>query len=177
MAAATTQEPRIAIVTGAARGIGRSIAIRLAADGLDVVINDISTNETQLNAVAEEIRALNRRAITFLGDVSLDNVVKEMVDTAVKELGGVDVMVANAGIASMGSIIDMEVEEWDKLMAVNLRGPMLAYKYAGRQMIKQGRGGRLIAASSILGQKASANLSLYSASKFGVRGLTQAAAR
>ncbi|KAF7980257.1 hypothetical protein HWV62_38997 [Athelia sp. TMB] len=177
MADTTPQEPRIAIVTGAARGIGRSIAIRLAGDGLDVVINDIPTNEAELNKVAEEIRALGRRAVAFSGDVSVEDVVRDMVDTAVKELGGVDVMVANAGIAAMSSIVDMDVEKWDKIMAVNLRGPMLAYKYAGRQMIKQGRGGRLITASSILGKQGGPNLSAYSATKFGVRGLTHSAAR
>ncbi|KAF7980258.1 hypothetical protein HWV62_38999 [Athelia sp. TMB] len=139
MADTTTQETRIAIVTGAASGIGRSVAIRLATDGLDVVINDIPANEDELNDVAEQIRVLGQRAVTFCGDISVEDVVRDMVDTAVKELGGVDV-----GIAAMASIVDMEVEQWDRLMAVNLRGPMLAYKYAGRQMIKQGRGGRLI---------------------------------
>lgn len=92
MADTTTQETRIAIVTGAASGIGRSVAIRLATDGLDVVINDIPANEDELNDVAEQIRALGQRAVTFCGDISVEDVVRDMVDTAVKELGGVDVV-------------------------------------------------------------------------------------
>ncbi|KZP14669.1 NAD-P-binding protein [Athelia psychrophila] len=173
---AAAQQVRIAIVTGAASGIGRSIALRLAADGLDILINDLPASESALNGVADEIRALGRRAVTFCGDISEEAVVRDLVDKAVNEFGGVDVMVANAGMATMGTLVEMEVEQWDRTMTVNLRGTMLAYKYAGRQMIKQNRGGRLFAASSILGKKGYPNFSAYCATKFGIRGITQAAA-
>lgn len=116
------------------------------------------------------------RATTILADVSAEHEVKAMVAKAVEDLGGVDVMIANAGISPVGSVLDMSVETWDRIMDVNLRGVMLCYKYAALQMIKQGRGGRILAASSLLGGRGAINFSAYSASKFGVRGLTQSLA-
>lgn len=89
---AATQQIRIAIVTGGASGIGRSVALRLAADGLDMVINDLPANEIALNGVVDEIRAHGRRAIAFCGDISEEAVVQDLVDKAVSELGGVDVV-------------------------------------------------------------------------------------
>jgi len=86
-------------------------------------------------------------------------------------------MIANAGIAFNGLMVDMTVENWDRMMAVNLRGVMLCYKYAARQMIKQGRGGRIIGASSLFGKQGPRLFSAYAASKFAVRGLTQSSAQ
>ncbi|KAF7328692.1 NAD(P)-binding protein [Mycena sanguinolenta] len=150
----------IALVTGAAQGIGRSIALRLAEDGFDVAINDIPDNSKHL------------------ADVSQEESVKEMVAEVVKAHGGLDVMVANAGIAGpyRTPLVELSAEQWDKVMAVNARGTFLCYKHAGLQMLAQGRGGRIIGASSYAGKKAIALQSVYSASKFAVRGLTQAAA-
>ncbi|KAJ7258232.1 NAD-binding protein [Mycena rebaudengoi] len=166
----------IALVTGAAQGIGKAIALRLADDGYDVAVNDVSSNADKLDQLVEEIKAKGRASSKHIADVSVDEQVREMVEQVVQLLGGLDVMVANAGIATPQTIVETPTENWDRIMAVNARGPFLCYKYAAAQMIKQGRGGRIIGASSIAGKQGMAHIAAYSASKFAVRGLTQAAA-
>ena len=168
---------RVALVTGAARGIGRGIALRLAADGLDVAVNDIGANSSGLDGVAEEIQGLGRRSATVIADVSRADEVEEMVGRVAQELGRLDVMVANAGIAQVAPLLEVTPEDFDGLMAVNLRGVFLCYTAAARQMIRQGEGGKIIGAASIAAHKGFAMLGHYSASKWGVRGLTQAAAQ
>ncbi|KAI9056942.1 NAD-P-binding protein [Trametes sanguinea] len=173
----TTAEPtRIAIVTGAAQGIGEAIALRLADDGLDVAVMDLPAKEAQLEAVAQAIRAKGRRGIAILGDVSVEADMENTVEKTVRELGGVDVMVANAGIWRPGTVLDMSVEDYDLVMGVNARGFMLAVKHAGRQMVKQGRGGRIMAAASFAAAQGVALASSYTASKFAIRGFVQSAA-
>jgi len=168
---------RIAIITGAASiGIGRGIALRLAEDGLDIAINDLLQKSEQLEGLAKEIREKGRRCITFCGDMSEEADVKALVDKVVAEFGGLDVMVANVGIAASASILDMNVDDWDRVMRINARGMMLQYKFAAMQLVKQGRGGRIIGASSIAGKRGLVNKAHYSASKFAVRGLTQSVA-
>lgn len=168
---------RVALVTGAARGIGRGIALRLAADGLDVAVNDLEANEGELESVAEEIRNAGRRSTTIIADVSDADEVEGMVQRVADELGQLDVMVANAGIAQVKPILEVTPEDFDKMIAVNLRGVFLCYRAAARQMIRQGGGGKIIGAASIAGHKGFALLGHYSATKFAVRGLTQAAAQ
>lgn len=168
---------RVALVTGGARGIGRGIALRLAADGLDVAVNDIGANSDQLDGVAEEIRAAGRRSATIIADVSQPDEVERMVASVADELGRLDVMVANAGIAQVKPLLEVTPEDFDGLMAVNLRGVFLCYKAAAQQMIRQGGGGKIIGAASIAAHKGFAMLGHYSASKWAVRGLTQAAAQ
>jgi len=168
----------VALVTGAAQGIGRAIALRFAEDGFEVAVNDISSNSANLDSLVDEIKQKGRKSSKHVADVSQDESVKEMVEEVVKAHGALDVMVANAGVAGpyRTKLTELSVEEWDKVMNINARGSFLCYKYAGLQMIKQGRGGRIIGASSFAGKKAMARQSAYSASKFAVRGLTQAAA-
>ncbi|KAK7689944.1 hypothetical protein QCA50_006584 [Cerrena zonata] len=96
-----------------------------------------------------------------------------MVADTVESLGCLDIMVANAGIVGGGTLDTLPVETFDKVIAVNLRGTMMCYKYAGQEMVKQGRGGRIIGASSVVGKKGSGGLTAYSATKFAIRGLTQ----
>ncbi|KAF7369252.1 NAD(P)-binding protein [Mycena venus] len=185
----------VALVTGAAQGIGRAIALRLAQDGFDIAVNDISANSANLDSLVDEIKQKGRKSSKHVADVSQEDSVKEMFDEVVKEHGGLDVMVANAGVAGpYGTpLTTLTADQWDKVMGVNARGTFLSYKYAGLQMIKQGRGGRIIGASSYMGKKGNfvlcpvlqanplwdagtATQGVYSASKFAVRGLTQAAA-
>ncbi|TFY81429.1 hypothetical protein EWM64_g2590 [Hericium alpestre] len=170
-------DTRVALVTGSAQGIGRAIALRLAADGLDVAVNDIERQSENIAKVVVEIQALGRRAIAVPADVTSEEAVEHMVTKTVEQLGRLDVvsyrmvdsgavvhlgaqMVANAGVAHGGvgpegaSIVDMSLKNWQNLTAVNVEGVMLCYKYAARQMINQGQGGRIIGASSICGKKA-----------------------
>ncbi len=172
----TAGQSRVALVTGAARGIGRAIALRLAEDGLDVAVNDIEAGEARLHEVAGEIAGLGRRSAAVVADVSEPQAVESMVGRVVSELGHLDVMVANAGIAHVKPLLEVTPEEFDHLMAINLRGVYLCYTAAARQMIAQGGGGKIIGAASIVGYRPFPLLGHYSASKWAVRGLTQAAA-
>ncbi|KAJ7040933.1 hypothetical protein C8F04DRAFT_185498 [Mycena alexandri] len=168
----------VALVTGAAQGIGRAIALRLAEDGFDVAVNDIASNSENLDTLVDEIQKKGRTSSKCIADVSQEEAVKDMVEQVVKDHGGLDVMVANAGIVGKNlSFVKVSGEEWDRVMNVNSKGTFLCYKYAGIQMIKQGRaGGRILGASSLAGKQGIGTQAAYCASKFAVRGLTQAAA-
>ena len=168
---------RVALVTGAARGIGRGIALRLASDGLDVAVNDLEDNGDELQKVAEEIRSTRRSTVSVFADVSDADEVEGMVQRVADELGSLDVMVANAGIAQVKPLLEVTPEDFDKLMSINLRGVFLCYQAAARQMLRQGGGGKIIGAASIAAHKGFAMLGHYSASKWAVRGITQAAAQ
>lgn len=172
MAPTTT---KVALVTGAARGIGRAIALRLAEDGFDVAVNDLP-GTSELDEVIQEIESKGRRSLGVPADISLEPEVESIIQKVVHDLGSLDVMVANAGIVAYETLLDTTVESFDRMMAVNARGTMLCYKHAGKQMIAQGRGGRIIGASSLAGKQASSFALSYSAAKFAVRGLTQATA-
>ncbi|EGO20039.1 hypothetical protein SERLADRAFT_442839 [Serpula lacrymans var. lacrymans S7.9] len=168
----------VALITGAGQGIGRSIALRLAEDGFDLGLNDIPANKDKLSQLAVDIAGKHggqRRTHVVPADVTVEDDVKIMMETVVKELGGLDVMVANAGIIRTAPLTETSVADWDAVLAVNVRGTFLCYKYAAQHMIPR-RKGRIIGASSLAGKIGTPYLSAYSASKFAVRGLTQSAA-
>lgn len=167
----------VAHVTGAARGIGKAIALRLASDGHDVAASDLPSMSAELDRTREELAAAGVRAVSLTGDVSDPASVRRLVADTVAQLGSLDVMVANAGIALTRSLLDTTPDEYDRVHAVNGRGVFLCYTEAARQMIEQGTGGKIIGACSIAGHKGFPLLGVYSSSKFAVRALTQAAAQ
>ncbi|CUA67570.1 3-oxoacyl-[acyl-carrier-protein] reductase FabG [Rhizoctonia solani] len=142
---------RVAIVTGASQGLGRAIALKLASDGNDVAVNDIKAKQNELENLVQEIKNSGRKAITIAGDVSKESEVQDMVAKTVDQLGSLDIMVANAGIDVVASILDLTDEGFDRTMNINCKGVLYCYRAAAVQMIKQGKGGRIIGASSVLG--------------------------
>jgi meso-butanediol dehydrogenase / (S,S)-butanediol dehydrogenase / diacetyl reductase len=168
-------EPRSAIVTGAARGIGRAIAERLAADGLRVSVADLPSSENEVDAVIGAIG--EGLAFGLSVDVADAESVEAAVAAHVEHFGALDVMVANAGIAVTAPLLETTGEQWQLIMDVNLKGVLHCYQSAARQMIARGRGGRLIAAASVAAHRGGKWQGAYSASKFGVRGLSQSVAQ
>ncbi|CAJ2505418.1 Uu.00g128120.m01.CDS01 [Anthostomella pinea] len=170
---------RNAIVTGSSRGIGKAVALRLAADGYNICVNDISANQAGCDEVAEEIRSKGRKACIAIADVSKRDEVKDIVQTSVDELGPLNTMVANAGIAQVKALLDLTEQDFRHMFEVNVFGVQNCFAEAAKQMISQGncvpdRPGKLISAASIVAFKPFPLLSHYSASKWAVRGLTQA---
>ena len=167
----------VAHITGAARGIGKAIALRLAQDGHDVAVSDLPSMEDELEVTRKDIEAHGVSGHRPRPATSPTRTVRRLVADTADQLGSLDVMVANAGIAQTKALLDVTPEEYDRVHAVNGRGVFLCYTEAARQMIKQGTGGKIIGASSIAGHKGFGLLGVYSSSKFGVRALTQAAAQ
>ncbi|MEW1819255.1 glucose 1-dehydrogenase [Arthrobacter sp. NPDC080031] len=166
--------PRVALVTGGGSGIGRAIAIRLATDGFDVAVNDIS--EESANAVVKEIQTRGRRGFVSLGDVTKMDEISAVVTSAAEHLGRLDVTVANAGIAAIESFLDVSPDSWDRMFAINTKGVFLTWQAAARHYIAEGHGGKLLATASQAAFRPSPGMPAYSASKWAVRGLTQAVA-
>ncbi|TXT11182.1 hypothetical protein VHUM_01933 [Vanrija humicola] len=171
-----SQARRVAIVTGAAQGIGRAIALRLAKDGFDLALADLKPSRGKLDAVAAEVQALGAKTAQIDCDVRSEADVYALVEGAVAALGDLDVMIANAGIAPAKMFLDNTTEFMDNLYQINVRGVMYCYQAAAKQMIKQGHGGKLIAACSISGITTTEGQSAYCATKFAVRALNQGAA-
>lgn len=164
-----------AIVTGAGRGIGRGIALRLAKDGHAVAVNDI--DKAKAEAVAAEITDGGGRALAVPADVTDRAAVFAMVDRVATEFGSVDVMVANAGIAQVKTILELTPDDLQKIFEVNVFGVVYSLQAAAERMIAQGNGGKIINAASIAAHSGFDYLGHYSATKFAVRALTQAAAK
>ena len=159
-----------AIVTGAGSGIGAAIAERLAADGAQVVVSDL--NENAARRVAARLKGKPCAA-----DVSSEEQVARLVDFAVRELGGVDAMVNNAGIGEDVKPIDEKpAADWSRIIAINLTGAFYGVKHAARAMKQAGRGGVIVNMSSVLGLAGFGAAPAYTAAKHGLLGLTKAAA-
>ncbi|MCW2477149.1 MULTISPECIES: acetoin reductase [unclassified Symbiopectobacterium] len=168
-------ENKVALVTGAGQGIGRGIALRLAKDGASVMLVDVSA--TGIEAVAAEIAALGRKAATFVADISDRAQVYAAIDQAERQLGGFDIIVNNAGIAQVQPLSDVTPEEVDRIMRINVQGTLWGIQAAAKKFIERQQKGKIINACSIAGHDGFAMLGIYSATKFAVRALTQAAAK
>jgi 3-oxoacyl-[acyl-carrier protein] reductase len=159
---------KIALVTGASRGIGQAIALAFAKEGADVVVN--ATSLVNLEETVKQIKALGGKVIAIAADVADEHEVNEMVDKVIQELGGIDILVSNAGIGFPGIVEDMKKEEWDRVFAVNLRGPFNCVK-AVIELMKRRGGGKIIVIGSISGNRISASLGAhYTSSKAAILG-------
>lgn len=167
---------RIALVTGSSSGIGRGVAIALAAAGADVVVNHPTAAERDAaEQVAAEIRALGRRAVVVRADVSDATQVDALVAAALAAFGHIDILVNNAGIAIAGAAHEMPVELWDRVIAVHLRGTFLVTRAVLPQMYARGYG-RIINTASQLAYKGAAAFSAYTAAKGGILSFTRSVA-
>src|SRR5512142_3193340 len=165
---------KTALVTGAAQGIGRDIALALAADGADVAICDVNLEAAQKTAA--DIEAKGRKALALKANVASSDDVSAMVDQTVQKFGRIDILVNNAGITRDGLILRMKDEDWDLVLSINLKGAFLCTKAALKYMSKQ-RGGTIINIASIVGAMGNAGQANYVASKAGLIGLTKTIAR
>ena len=164
---------KVAIVTGAGRGIGEGVALRFAEEGAKVVVNDV--NDTDVQRTVETIRARGGKAVAVVGSVASREIAQKMVDTAVKEFGTVDILVNNAGIIRDAMLHKMTDEQWDQVIEVNLKGVFLCTQCAARVMREKGYG-KIINVSSTSWRGNPGQLN-YSATKAGVIGMTKTAAK
>lgn len=165
---------KIAVVTGAARGIGQSIALRLAEEGADLALSDVKLE--WLDETKAKVEALGRRAEIYAVDVSKGDQVQAGVDSMVKDFGRLDVVVNNAGITRDGLLIRMSEEDWDLVMNINLKGTFLMTKSAGKVMMKQ-RSGTFVNIASVIGLMGNPGQANYGASKAAVSNLTKTVAK
>ncbi|WP_195573073.1 3-oxoacyl-[acyl-carrier-protein] reductase [Paenibacillus sp. 1001270B_150601_E10] len=168
-------EGKVALVTGASRGIGRAIALALASAGADVVVN-YAGSEAAAKETAQAIEAMGRRAITVQANVGKSDEAEQLVKTALEQFGRIDILVNNAGITRDNLIMRMKEEEFDQVIETNLKGVFNCLKSVTRPMMKQ-RSGRIINISSVVGVMGNPGQSNYVAAKAGVIGLTKASAR
>ncbi|MGE4282445.1 MAG: 3-oxoacyl-ACP reductase family protein [Clostridia bacterium] len=169
---------RVAIITGSGskKGIGRAIALCLAEKGADIVIADM--NPEGAKEVAEEVRALGRKAIAVVANVTDQDSVQQMVDETLKTFGKVDILVNNAGITQPITTLDMTLEDWERILKVNLTGTFLCSKAVMKPMMEK-KYGRIVNISSVSGKRGGGVYggSHYSAAKAGILGFAKALAR
>lgn len=166
---------KIVLITGGARGIGAAIARRLAAEGANIVINDIAAGDAGDQLVAE-LNKMGAKTIFIAADISKAVEAKRLVEEAIAQMGRLDILVNNAGITRDNLIMRMSEEEWDAVIAVNLKGTFNCIQAVSRPMLKQ-RSGAIVNLASVVGVAGNTGQANYSASKAGVIGLTKTAAK
>lgn len=173
---ASTREPgKVALVTGASRGIGKAVALALGGAGCRVVVNYASSSAAA-DAVADEVRSLGGEAVTVQADVSTGDGVKELFKHTVDSFGGLDILVNNAGITRDTLLLRMKPAQWDDVLRTNLSAVFHCTQAASKIMVKQ-RSGRIVNVASVVGQIGNPGQVNYAAAKAGVIGLTMAAAK
>lgn len=165
---------KVALITGAAQGIGKSIALTLARKGADIAVSDVNLEKAE--ETAKEIQGLGRKAIAIKGNVASVSDAEKMVEDTIAGLGKIDILVNNAGITRDGLMLRMKEEDWDLVIDINLKGVFNCSKAAVKHMAKQ-RSGRIVNIASIVGEMGNAGQANYSASKGGVIALTKTVAR
>ncbi len=165
---------KVALVTGGSRGIGRAIALRLAEEGADLAI--CARNAAAAGEVAAAIETLGRRCLVRQADVADAEQAAELVTATIAELGRLDVLVNNAGVTRDNLLMRMKDEDWDEVLAINLKGAFNCVRAAVRPMLKA-RGGRIVNITSVVGLLGNAGQANYAASKAGLIGLTKSLAR
>ncbi|MEW6188536.1 MAG: SDR family NAD(P)-dependent oxidoreductase, partial [Actinomycetota bacterium] len=165
---------RVALVTGSARGIGRITCLKLAKLGAHIVVNDIADKEA--SELTREIEKLGRKATFIKANVSILEEAKKLIEETVKIFGGIDILINNAGITRDNLLIRMKEEEWDAVLAVNLKGTFNCTQVAAKYMLKQRRGA-IVNIASVVGIAGNVGQANYSASKAGVIGLTKTVAK
>ena len=166
---------KTAVVTGGSRGLGRAICLELARGGANVVLC-YAGNEAAANETVAACESLGAKAVAVRCDVSKEDEVKALMDAALKTFGRIDILVNNAGITRDGLLMMMKPEDFDAVIAANLRGAFLCMKAVARQMVKQ-RYGRIVNLSSVVGLRGNAGQVNYAASKAGVVGMTKSLAK
>ena len=161
---------KVAVVTGAGRGLGQGIAIGLAEAGADVAL---VVSATTKNDTAEKIKALGRRVTQIQADLLQKDSVAHIVETAVKELGGIDILVNNAGIIRRAPLLEFTEQDWDDVIQINQKSVFFLGQAVARQMVKQGRGGKIVNIASMLSFQGGIRVPSYTASKSAVMGLTR----
>ena len=167
-------EGKIALVTGGARGIGREIALLFAKQGADMTLCDVDIEQAE--QTAKEIKALGRECLVLKADVTDSGSVQVMVDKILDKFKKLDILINNAGITRDGLVFRMSEQDWDKVIAVNLKGTFLCTKIVSKVMLKQ-RFGRIVNLASIIGIMGNIGQANYAASKAGIIGLTKSVAK
>ncbi len=165
---------KVAIVTGGAQGIGRAICLRYAEEGAAVVVADVKIEIAQ--QVAEEIKQAGGKAVAVQVDVRQQDQVQQMVDTAVEQFGGLDILVNNAGVGKIIPFFETTEADWDLMFDINCKGLLWASQAAAKQMIKQGRGGKIVNLASQAGRRGESLVLAYCASKACVISMNQSIA-
>jgi 3-oxoacyl-[acyl-carrier protein] reductase len=165
---------KVALITGAAQGIGKSVALLLARNGADIVVSDINLEKAE--ETTKEIESIGPKAMAVKVDVANFKDVEQMVEAILKNFGKIDILINNAGITRDKLILRMTEEDWDTVLNVNLKGTFNCMKAVTRHMAKQ-RSGKIVSIASVVGEMGNAGQANYSASKAGVIGLTKTIAK